>query len=208
VESLVRRKSTGAACAGMFSLGSRLLEDVLCSPAMCSPAMRAVAMPCVAMCCVAIVVGCAGGNVPVTAPVTGVVTRAGQPLAGATVVFSTVEPVAGFGRLVATGRTGDDGRFTLVTRIDSRRSAPGAAIADHRVTVSASMPPAGMTEAAYQAQLAAHQQKIDSQGLIAAGDGPGPRVSALKPEFSDSARTPLAAKVASGGANDFTFAVE
>lgn len=153
------------------------------------------------------VAGC-GGKTPAVAPVTGVVTRAGQPLAGATVVFSTVEPVAGFGRLVATGKTGDDGRFTLVTRIDARRSAPGGPVGDNRVTISASMPPDGLTEPAYQAQLDAHQQKIQAQGYAAAGDGPRPRVSALKPEFSDSARTPLAAKVASGGANDFTFAVE
>ena len=69
--------------------------------------------------------GCSG-SAPPTAAVAGVVTRGGAPLAGATVVFSTVEPVAGFGRVIATGKTGDDGRFTLVTRIDSRRSAPGA----------------------------------------------------------------------------------
>jgi len=165
------------------------------------------AVPFAGMFAVIFVAGC-GGKTPAVAPVTGVVTRGGSPLAGATVVFSTVEPVAGFGRLVATGRTGDDGRFTLVTRIDSRRSASGGAVGDHRVTVSASMPPDGLTEAAYQARLDAHQQKIQTQGYAAAGDGPGPRVSALKPEFADAARTPLSAKVAGGGANDFTFAVE
>lgn len=163
------------------------------------------------LCVAAAVVVCGGGclgKVPPTAAVTGVVTRGGTPLAGATVVFSSVEPVAGFGTVIATGRTGDDGRFTLVTRIDARRSAPGAAVGDNRVTVSVSVPPKGLTEAAYQAQLDAHQAKIGQLGYAAAGDGPGPRVPGLKPEFSDAARTPLAAKVVSGGANEFTFAVE
>jgi hypothetical protein len=151
--------------------------------------------------------GC-GGNAPPTAAVAGIVTSGGAPLAGATVVFSTVEPVAGFGRVIATGKTGDDGRFTLVTRIDSRRTARGAPVGENRVTVSIAVPPKGLTEAAYQAKLDAHQRKIEEQGYAAAGEGPAPRVSGLKPEFSDAARTPLTAKVVSGGANEFTFAVE
>jgi len=151
--------------------------------------------------------GC-GGKAPPIAAVTGVVTRGGAPLAGATVVFSTVEPVADFGRVIATGRTGDDGRFTLVTRIDSRRSAAGGPVGENRVTVSVSVPPKGLTEAAYQAQLDAHQRKIEEKGYTAAGEAPPPRVSGLKPEFSDAARTPLTAKVVSGGATEFTCAVE
>ena len=58
------------------------------------------AVPFAGMFAVIFVAGC-GGKTPAVAPVTGVVTRGGVPLAGATVVFSTVEPVAGFGRLVA-----------------------------------------------------------------------------------------------------------
>lgn len=151
--------------------------------------------------------GC-GGSLPAVAPVKGVVTIGGQPLAGATVIFRTTEPVSGFGPLVATGMTGADGRFTLATRVDARRSLPGAPVGSHRVTVSAFVPPDGMTEAAYQALAAAFDERVTTKGHTAAGDPPPPKVSRVKPEFGDGRRSPLTAKVEAGGANEFTFAVE
>lgn len=157
--------------------------------------------------CALLLAGC-GGNLPAVAPVKGVVTVDGQPLAGAIVIFRTSEPVAGFGPLVATGKTGDDGRFTLTTRVDAKRSVPGAAIGGHKVTVSAFVPPDGMTEAAYQALAAAFDERVKTKGHTAAGDPPPPKVSRVKPEFGDSGRTPLSAKVEAGGANDFTFALQ
>lgn len=158
--------------------------------------------------CVALLVGGCGGSLPAVAPVKGLVTIDGQPLAGATVIFRTSEPVAGFGPLVATGKTGDDGRFTLTTRVDARRSLPGAAVGGHRVTVSAFVPPDGMTETAYQALAAAFDERVTTKGHTAAGNPPPPKVSRVKPEFGDGQRSPLTAKVEAGGANDFAFAVE
>jgi hypothetical protein len=150
--------------------------------------------------------GCGGGG-PAVAPVAGVVTFNGQPLAGATVVFRTAEAVEGFGPLVATGITGVDGRFTLLTRVDAKRSLPGAALGGHRVTVSAFVPPDGMTETQYQGLVAAFDENVKTKGHTAAGEPPPPKVSRVKPEFGDARRTPLTAKV-EAGSNEFTFAVE
>ena len=158
--------------------------------------------------CIALVAAGCGGSLPAVAPVKGVVTIGGQPLADATVIFHTSEPVAGFGPLVATGKTGDDGRFTLTTRVDARRSLPGAPVGSHRVSVSAFVPPDGMTEAAYQALVTAFDERVTTKGHTAAGNPPPPKVSRVKPEFGDGQRSPLTAKVEAGGANDFAFAVE
>ncbi|MFM8890116.1 MAG: hypothetical protein ACKOTB_00580 [Planctomycetia bacterium] len=156
---------------------------------------------------IVVLTGC-GGPLPKTAPVTGMVMLGGEPLAGATVIFSTVGPVEQFGRLIATGQTGPDGRFSVVTRVGAEQSATGAAVGEHRVTVSVFGPPDGLTEQAYQAQLDAHQKAVDTKGFSGAGEPPKPRVSRLKPQFSDAAKTPLTVTVVGGKTNEFTFAVE
>jgi hypothetical protein len=60
------------------------------------------------------------------APVTGQVTHAGQPVAGAQVMF---QPEQG---LASGGTTGDDGRFVLETSSDRR---PGAVPGRHFVSI-------------------------------------------------------------------------
>jgi hypothetical protein len=64
------------------------------------------------------------------APVEGVVTLDGVPVAEAGIMFSPVEPGKG---LPATGATDEQGKFTLQTA-----NQPGAAIGDHRVAISKS----------------------------------------------------------------------
>jgi len=74
------------------------------------------------------VLGCSGSSGPATAPVSGLVTYKGQPLADADVSFAP----EGGGR-VATGRTDASGRFTLGTfSIDD-----GAIVGKHRVSIVA-----------------------------------------------------------------------
>ena len=75
--------------------------------------------------------GCGGAEYPL-APVSGVVTLDGEPLAGAAVVFqpkpteSVKKPAPG-----SVARTDDQGRYTLATVNDE----PGAALGRHRVRI-------------------------------------------------------------------------
>jgi len=81
---------------------------------------------------------------PKIAPVSGVVTLNGKPLANATVAFS---PIAKEGAIDAgdgsAGKTNAQGEFTLTTS----RGAPGAWVGKHRVRISVMVnPPADVDE--------------------------------------------------------------
>jgi hypothetical protein len=79
----------------------------------------------------ALVVGCGGGNSHglTLAPVTGLVTYRGQPLADAQVVFLPDTP----GQLPAMGMTDAQGKYELLTIVPG----DGASLGKHRVTVTA-----------------------------------------------------------------------
>jgi hypothetical protein len=67
--------------------------------------------------------GCSGGgdsNLPKTYPVSGTVTQAGQPVAGATVKFSMAD-----GSRSAVGMTDDRGKYTLMTFSPGDGAVPG-----------------------------------------------------------------------------------
>lgn len=64
------------------------------------------------------------------APVAGVVTFKGEPVDKATVIFSLVD-----GDKFATGETGPDGRYELVTQGSKKQI--GAKIGRHRVSINA-----------------------------------------------------------------------
>lgn len=95
-----------------------------------APDARVEALVLVAAVAAAGSIGCGPAGQPL-APVAGLVTLDGEPLAGARVVF---EPQStGSPRLLPSfGRTDEEGRFTLAMRDGSR----GAAIAEHRVRIS------------------------------------------------------------------------
>jgi hypothetical protein len=149
--------------------------------------------------------GC-GPKLPGTVPVTGLVLHKGRPLAGATVVF--VGPPTESGRpAVATGSTDPAGRFTLVTQAGRTGVAPGAVPGSHRVTVSAFVPPKGMSEAEFQRKVEAHHAAQEQKGFGAGGELPQ-KVSLLAAEFSDATKTRLSAEVTVAGPNEFSFDVE
>lgn len=151
------------------------------------------------------VIGC-GPKLPGTVPVTGVIVHKGRPLAAATVVF--VGPPTESGRpAVATGTTDQAGRFTLVTQAGRTGVAAGAVPGSHRVTVSAFVPPKGMSEAEFQRKVEAHHAAQEQKGFGAGGDLPQ-KVSLLAAEFSDATKTRLTAEVTATGTNEFSFEVE
>lgn len=84
--------------------------------------------------CVALAATAGCESKPALAPVTGQVTHAGQPVAGANVMF---QPETG---IASGGVTGTDGRFELQTPNDHR---PGAVPGKHFVSIlkPASEPP-------------------------------------------------------------------
>ncbi len=73
--------------------------------------------------CLALAAGCDSG--PELAPVTGVVTHRGQPLAGANVMFAPENGIP------AGATTGEDGRFELVANDGRKGAIPGT----HRVSI-------------------------------------------------------------------------
>jgi hypothetical protein len=81
---------------------------------------------------VVMALGCAA-EAPKFAPVSGVVTLDGKPLAGATVAFSPIakpgETNAGDG---SSGKTNEKGEYTLTTS----RGVPGAQAGQHRVSIT------------------------------------------------------------------------
>lgn len=74
------------------------------------------------------VAGCSRGDAPATAPVKGVVTMAGKPLAGVGVTFLPTGPGP-----IASGNTNEKGEFTLRTV----EPGDGAVIGSHKVVFGA-----------------------------------------------------------------------
>ncbi|MDX1948536.1 MAG: carboxypeptidase-like regulatory domain-containing protein [Pirellulaceae bacterium] len=75
--------------------------------------------------------GCTGDGLPDRAPVSGIVTFNGRPLAEATVTFLPAS-----GAQAATGRTNGEGRYVLGTF----STDDGAVLGPHRITVLAHGP--------------------------------------------------------------------
>ncbi|TVQ01253.1 MAG: hypothetical protein EA381_05605 [Planctomycetaceae bacterium] len=85
-------------------------------------------------------VGCGGGDLPTTVPVTGTVTLDGNPVDGATVNFMSDTE-----NRLASGKTDASGKFTLQTIVGSQ-TAPGAVVGGHGVAVLKSESGGQMTE--------------------------------------------------------------
>lgn len=121
------------------------------------------------------------GNRPQTFPVKGVVTMAGAPLAGATVMFN---PVAQGGS-GAIALTDDQGRYKLTT-FDA---GDGAVAGEYRV--------------AFVKTIFPKQEGVDP---MVAMSGDPKNVLPLK--FADSATSGFTANVVEGPDNTFDFALE
>jgi len=75
--------------------------------------------------------GCSGRPKNVAKKVTGKITLGGQPLAGASVVFTPVS-----GGSPSTARTDENGNYTLIWARSGRSTIEGAQIGEHTVKIS------------------------------------------------------------------------
>lgn len=139
---------------------------------------RGLTLPCVA---VAVTITACGRG-PNIAPVSGLVTLDGKPVAGAAVLFMPVE-----GGVPARAATKDDGSFALTTFEEK----DGALVGRHRVAVS-KVETTGATAGA--------------DGLSGKLDGRRMRATSVTPErYGAPATSGLEATVKRGGKNSFEF---
>jgi hypothetical protein len=135
----------------------------------------------------AMAIGCGGGGVSGTVPVSGKVSYKGQPVAGAIVTFTG----GGEGSRPAVAVSEADGTYKLKT-LESDGALPGK----YKVTViktetTAESAPVSMEDAAKQSGKAAAAAK-----------------ELLPPKYANGAETPLQFEVKSGVANTFDLPLE
>jgi hypothetical protein len=145
------------------------------------------------LCCLFTLIGC-GDAGPTLAPVTGKVTKAGQPLAGITVTFSPVAPGPSSG-----GMTDAEGKYTLVCQ----NGEPGAVVGKHKVVLTA--PAAGSAAEGMEAMM---KQREGSAGSESQRGRPAEDKSEppFPPEYGDAQKTKLEFDVGSD-TNDFPIEI-
>lgn len=151
--------------------------------------------------------GC-GAKFPLV-PVSGTVRMDGEPLAGAFVVFSPVEPAAGSPR-IATGMTDARGRFSLRTNYEPRWTGNGAVPGTHRVTLAKTVSAADLPPAVYAKRLAEHRKHMRSMGIRPSPDDNVDQfgVELVPTKYLSTTTTPLAVEIKANGTNEFTFELE
>ena len=148
-----------------------------------------------AIVCTVLAVGCQDGtDRPTMYPVTGTVTQAGTPVAGALVSFS-----AGGGGQAATGRTDDSGKYALSTF----GGDDGALAGQYGVKISkvegqeeAQGPDEGMDSAAYEAAQAGGGEEAEAPKNL------------LPEKYSKTETSGFSATVTEDGENTFDFDLE
>ena len=111
-----------------------------------------------------LVAGCSGSNRPSLAPVSGVVTWRGDPVAGAEVMFMPT------GGRPATGTTDADGRYRLSTFAKD----DGALVGRHKVTITKRVPINDQPYAPERSEIPANYGTAATSGLEADVAAPGP----------------------------------
>lgn len=137
-------------------------------------------------------VGCGGSDGPTLYPVTGTVTKGGEPLAGVTVTFTPVDSGPS-----SAGRTDDSGKFVLL----SATGKSGAVAGKHKVVLS---PPSEASSETFNPTAMEAQRKA-AAGAGRRGRPPGDSIEGESPipdTYTDPTKTPLEYEVVDGS-NDF-----
>ncbi|MBS0263222.1 MAG: carboxypeptidase regulatory-like domain-containing protein [Planctomycetes bacterium] len=146
-----------------------------------------------------VVAGC-GEDGPALSPVTGKVTKGGQPVEKVLVTFS---PESGKG-ISSTGQTGADGRFILI----SQTGKAGAPVGTYKVTITSidsGGNAGGGTGPTDWSKMAA-----DRDAAMRSGKDGAPAAKAkedkVPPEYADPGKTPFKYEVKAGN-NDFDLPI-
>jgi len=150
--------------------------------------------------------GC-GPALPATHPVTGTVTYQGQPVEGATVLFTRGSGNLAEGEM-AIGKTDAGGRFELTTHVGGEADVKGAPAGEYKVTVSKQVPPPGISESEYQAMVDAADKISETGAMVPADQQPPALVELFPPKYSVAVESELKATVTAEGPNDFAFDLE
>ena len=141
--------------------------------------------------------GCSGGSQ--YAPVKGKVTHKGQPLAGATVVFTPDSKDATAS--TAPAITKEDGTYELQTNLPGGKTMSGAALGSYKVTVSKFVPPKGMSEAEFD-------RKVEAAGSGVYSDADRiQKVELVPPAYSSIRETKVTATVSAGAPTEVNVTI-
>ncbi len=149
-----------------------------------------------------LIVGCGPGGPPVV-KVTANVRYQGEPVEGATVIFSNASGTMESGAL-ATGTTDAQGNASLTTTVSPTLALSGATPGEYRVIISKSVPPQGMTEEEFEEKVLGGQTALESVPLELQ-EPPPVRSDLLPPKYSSSTESTLTATVTADGPNEFKF---
>jgi len=149
--------------------------------------------------------GCDKAPAVTTVPVSGTVTRNGQPVAGATVNFVTGEVGKG-----AAGETDASGRFTLKTLVAGAKFQNGAMVGDYTVSVTkqaaTTVAPDVSKMTPEEGSKRAQEMSTGQYGKDGALDPKTtPPGGELPQKYADATTSGLKASVKAGEANDFKF---
>lgn len=152
------------------------------------------------------VVGCSSDapEIPDTASVTGTVSYKGEPLKGASIVFSNVaaKPSA---NATINAITDERGQFELKSYFGARTEKKGVVPGTYTVTVLKMVPPGKMTEAEYQTKLTAADQIVSGGGVLTQSQTPPELTQLLPRQYSDVSASKLEATVVADQENEFQF---
>jgi|GEM_PF-2251766 len=150
--------------------------------------------------------GCSSATpeIPDTASVKGTVKFKGEPLTGASIVFSNTasNPSA---NATINAITNDRGEFELKSYFGARTEKTGVIPGTYTVTVLKMVPPGKMTEEAYQAKVTEADQIVSDGGVLTQAQTP-PELKQLIPrQYSDVTVSKLKANVVADQENHLKF---
>ncbi|MFH1924813.1 MAG: carboxypeptidase-like regulatory domain-containing protein [Planctomycetota bacterium] len=151
--------------------------------------------------------GPTGPTLPDTASATGTVTYQGEPVEGATVLFTRGSGNIAEGEM-AIGKTGAGGRFELTTHVSGQADVKGAPAGAYKVAISKQIPPPEISESEYQAMVDAANKISETGAMVPPDQQPPGLVEMFPPKYSVAVESELKAEVTAQGPNDFQFDLE
>ena len=143
-------------------------------------------------------------DLPKTTSVKGTVTYQGEPLKGASIIFSNTGEKASANATV-NAITDESGQFELKSYFGARTEKTGVIPGTYKVTVLKMVPPGKMTEAEYEAIVAEADRIVAGGGVLTQAQTPPELQQKIPRQYSDATVSKLEATVVADQENDFQF---